>query len=219
VQSGDTVVLGGLIFDFTTKQRQGLPLLSRLPGVGALFGATENDGERTELVMLISPRVVRNRLEGLARAARVAFDRLDIHVICVPSLRLDLAQDRVRLRDTIEALLSGHGLGGRFPCIIGYAEVGMARQKPAPDGLLAALEELTDLAPGLALYVGDHETDMRCAESANRELAARRCELRVRSVAALWGDGASDRDWTVQPDFRAPTPADVIELVAGLTGT
>jgi general secretion pathway protein D len=64
VQSGDTVVLGGLIFDFTTKQRQGLPLLSRLPGIGALFGSTENDGERTELVMLISPRVVRNRLEA-----------------------------------------------------------------------------------------------------------------------------------------------------------
>lgn len=48
--------------------------------------------------------LVRDRLEGLARAARVAFDRLDIHVICVPSLRLDLAQDRVRLRDTVEAL-------------------------------------------------------------------------------------------------------------------
>ena len=64
VQSGDTVVLGGLIFDFTTKQRQGLPLLSTLPFVGWLFGSTENDDERTELVMLITPRLIRNRYQA-----------------------------------------------------------------------------------------------------------------------------------------------------------
>ena len=116
-------------------------------------------------------------------------------------------------RDTIEALLAGHGLGDRFPCIIGYAEVAMARQKPAPDGLLAALDQLTGMAPGVALYIGDHETDIRCADEANRELAARGTELRVRSVAALWGDGASDRDWTVRPDHRAASPADVVALV------
>lgn len=119
-------------------------------------------------------------------------------------------------RDTIEALLAGHGLGNRFHCIIGYAEVAMARQKPAPDGLLAALERLTDMAPGVALYIGDHETDARCAEAANHELAARGSELRVRSVAALWGDGASDRDWAVRPQFRARTPAEVVALVEQL---
>jgi len=64
VQSGDTVVLGGLIFDFTTKQRQGLPLLSKLPIIGALFGSTDNNDERTELVMLITPRLVRNQYEA-----------------------------------------------------------------------------------------------------------------------------------------------------------
>ncbi len=64
VQSGDTVVLGGLIFDFSTKQREGLPLLSKIPVVGALFGSTGVDDERTELVMLITPRLVRNRYEA-----------------------------------------------------------------------------------------------------------------------------------------------------------
>ncbi|MCB1858879.1 MAG: type II secretion system secretin GspD [Gammaproteobacteria bacterium] len=64
VQSGDTVVLGGLIFDFSTKQREGLPLLSKIPVLGALFGSTALDDERTELVMLITPRLVRNRYEA-----------------------------------------------------------------------------------------------------------------------------------------------------------
>ena len=38
--------------------------------------------------------LVRRRLEGIAAAAAVAFDALDIHVITTPSLRLDLAEDQ-----------------------------------------------------------------------------------------------------------------------------
>jgi hypothetical protein len=85
-----------LALDLAVSVASGAPCLRRFPprqtGPVLLFAA--EDGLP----------LVRNRLEGLARAARVAFDRLDIHVICVPSLRLDLAQDRSRLRDTIEAL-------------------------------------------------------------------------------------------------------------------
>ncbi|MCP4285027.1 MAG: type II secretion system secretin GspD [Gammaproteobacteria bacterium] len=64
VQSGDTVVLGGLISDQETNNRSGLPILSNLPVVGMLFGRTEILEERKELVMLITPRLVRNRREA-----------------------------------------------------------------------------------------------------------------------------------------------------------
>lgn len=64
VQSGDTVVLGGMIFDQSSKQRDGFPVLSDLPLAGALFGSTKLDDDRTELVMLITPRLVRNRHEA-----------------------------------------------------------------------------------------------------------------------------------------------------------
>jgi len=47
--------------------------------------------------------VVRRRLEGIARAAKIAFAGLDVHVITAPSLRLDLAADQQRLVDTVEA--------------------------------------------------------------------------------------------------------------------
>ncbi len=47
---------------------------------------------------------VRERLEGIARAADVAFAELDIHVITVPTVRLDLEDDRRRLRDTVATL-------------------------------------------------------------------------------------------------------------------
>ena len=48
--------------------------------------------------------VVRRRLEAIALAAEVDFDELDIHVITAPSLRLDIEEDRRRLRATVEAL-------------------------------------------------------------------------------------------------------------------
>ncbi|MCB1867745.1 MAG: type II secretion system secretin GspD [Gammaproteobacteria bacterium] len=64
VQSGDTIVLGGLISDQANKTRSGLPFLSELPVVGVLFGQTSIDDSRKELVMLITPRLVRNRFEA-----------------------------------------------------------------------------------------------------------------------------------------------------------
>lgn len=47
---------------------------------------------------------VRQRLEGIARAADVSFSALDIHVITVPTLRIDLEHDRRRLTDTVSRL-------------------------------------------------------------------------------------------------------------------
>lgn len=119
-------------------------------------------------------------------------------------------------RETIESLLAVHGLGHRFECVVGYAEVAMARQKPAPDCLLLGLEKLAGIEPGRVLYIGDHLTDIRCAERANRELAGRGSELRVDSVAAMWGIGTNDPDWAAGADHRAATPHDIVELVERL---
>jgi len=48
--------------------------------------------------------IVRRRLAGISRAACVAFETLDIHVITSPSLRLDRSDDRNRLQETVDAL-------------------------------------------------------------------------------------------------------------------
>ena len=65
VQSGDTVALGGLIRDRHEESVSGLPLLSEIPVFGNLFKTTEEVERRTELLVLITPRVVRNRSEAL----------------------------------------------------------------------------------------------------------------------------------------------------------
>jgi len=61
VQNGETIVLGGLITENDTRNRAGIPWLQELPWLGSLFGTTQDDIARTELVVLITPRVVASR--------------------------------------------------------------------------------------------------------------------------------------------------------------
>ena len=64
VRSGEALVLGGLIRDAVTDGSSGIPLLSRIPIVGALFGAQTRNGARTELLVVITPRVVRTSYDA-----------------------------------------------------------------------------------------------------------------------------------------------------------
>lgn len=60
VQSGQTVILGGLIQDDTNNARDGIPGLSRPEGIGAVFGQHERINSQTELVIFLRPTVVSN---------------------------------------------------------------------------------------------------------------------------------------------------------------
>lgn len=60
VHDGDTIVLGGLIQDSKSVTRSGVPYLRRLPVIGNLFGSTNNTDTRTELIVLLTPHVVRS---------------------------------------------------------------------------------------------------------------------------------------------------------------
>ncbi|TVR59260.1 MAG: hypothetical protein EA420_16280 [Candidatus Competibacteraceae bacterium] len=64
VRSGQTVVLGGLIRDNRSDRQSGIPVLYKIPVLGALFGSTEETMDRTELIVLITPRVVRDSQEA-----------------------------------------------------------------------------------------------------------------------------------------------------------
>ncbi|MBK8133907.1 MAG: type II secretion system secretin GspD [Gammaproteobacteria bacterium] len=60
VRSGETVVLGGLIRDNTSRGRSGIPWLQDIPWLGNLFRTTSRTNNRTELVVLITPRALQN---------------------------------------------------------------------------------------------------------------------------------------------------------------
>jgi type IV pilus secretin PilQ/predicted competence protein len=57
VPDGATLVIGGLMEDQDEYQMQGLPLLSRLPALGYLFGVRQKSEGRRELVVLLTPHI------------------------------------------------------------------------------------------------------------------------------------------------------------------
>ncbi|RZA21096.1 MAG: type II secretion system protein GspD [Lysobacteraceae bacterium] len=64
VPSGETIMLAGLITDGTSKNSYGFPGLSRIPVLGGLFGQQGSSTARDELIVLITPTVVRNPQEA-----------------------------------------------------------------------------------------------------------------------------------------------------------
>jgi general secretion pathway protein D len=69
VQDGQTIVIGGLIREDSTKARSGVPFLSRIPLIGWIFGSTGDDKSRVELIILLTPHVVKNQAEAAGLTA------------------------------------------------------------------------------------------------------------------------------------------------------
>jgi general secretion pathway protein D len=58
IKNGETVVLGGLIREEQEELHSGVPILHEIPLIGPLFGSTDKNLRKTELVVVITPRVV-----------------------------------------------------------------------------------------------------------------------------------------------------------------
>jgi len=66
VQSGQTIIIGGLIREDRSDGRAGIPLLSKIPVLGYLFGQTDKTNHRNELIILLTPRVIWNQTDAQA---------------------------------------------------------------------------------------------------------------------------------------------------------
>ncbi|WP_234679604.1 type II secretion system secretin GspD [Bradyrhizobium monzae] len=64
VTSGQTVLLAGLISETENKQRQGVPILDSLPGVGDAFSHQTTARGRTELILFIRPTVIKDGVDA-----------------------------------------------------------------------------------------------------------------------------------------------------------
>lgn len=75
VRDGETIALGGIIQESHTLSKNRIPLLGDIPYVGALFGNTSVSSQRTELIVLLTPTVIRNSFEA-QRATNEFRDKL-----------------------------------------------------------------------------------------------------------------------------------------------
>jgi general secretion pathway protein D len=64
VQSGETIVIGGIITENKTNSKSGVPFLMDIPVLGQLFRSRGETTTRIELIIMITPYVVRDRQEA-----------------------------------------------------------------------------------------------------------------------------------------------------------
>lgn len=79
VQSGQTLIMGGLIRDTKQAGSEGIPLLSKIPYIGGLFGEQTQKDNRSELVLFVTPRTVETQgdMRGIIDDLRRRMERLE----------------------------------------------------------------------------------------------------------------------------------------------
>lgn len=77
VEDGAAIILGGVITETEKDSKRGVPILSRIPGIGRLFSNSSTEANRAELVIMIQPRIVKSRPE--MDAFRDDYERSTVH--------------------------------------------------------------------------------------------------------------------------------------------
>jgi HAD superfamily hydrolase (TIGR01549 family) len=119
-------------------------------------------------------------------------------------------------RQQIERSMRAAALSSYIRWVVGWEDVDIRRQKPEPDGLLACLERVAGDARGTVLYVGDHETDVRCAARANDELRRRGADVEVVAVLACFVGPVAHEHWPVRPAHVIRRPGEIVALAGGM---
>ncbi len=74
VQNGDTLMIGGLIKDNVVQYEKKIPFLGDIPGIGKwLFSKTEEADDKTELIIFMTVRILKENLKGTEHLASTAF--------------------------------------------------------------------------------------------------------------------------------------------------
>jgi general secretion pathway protein D len=104
VANGDTMLLGGLFQDNSSFGSSGLPLVSTIPVVGGLFGNQGWKSSRSELVMLVTPRIMSTVAEtrGVVDELRGKLRALESFVPEVNTTNLPTSADGQKARNKSE---------------------------------------------------------------------------------------------------------------------
>jgi general secretion pathway protein D len=93
VQDGESVLIGGIIDDQIQRVRSGVPFLMDVPVLGRIFRTESDQVDRTELIVLITPHVIRNRKE-----ARSVTEEFEARIQGLKGLLSRVQKPKVRLQ-------------------------------------------------------------------------------------------------------------------------
>lgn len=144
LKDGETQILAGLISDEERSTANKVPGVGELPVLGRLFGSQKDDSQRSEILLSITPRIVRS----LHRPDMVAaeFESGTEDSIGPETLRLTTLADQVEVKKEPEApVVPAEGAGTTIPSPATQAEVSEVINMPPPPVAIGAPGGRTDL--------------------------------------------------------------------------
>ena len=100
IKDGQTIVIGGLMEDKNTSTERKVPLLGDLPAVGALFRRTQEVKSKTELLIFLTPEIIRDIEDLEAIGEKINDDTELVHEAVKPgTLQKHLDQMKTPDRD------------------------------------------------------------------------------------------------------------------------
>ena len=116
-------------------------------------------------------------------------------------------------KENIIRYLKEKNIFNHFQTVVGYEEVHITKQKPVPDGLLLCLNKLINSDSGYVFYIGDHETDVRCAVNANKVLKDKNSKTKIISIGAFYGFKVNTSGWSELPDFEVTDAMEIPKII------
>ncbi|WP_448552127.1 hypothetical protein [Thalassotalea montiporae] len=80
--SGQTILLGGLISEDVSNSDTGVPFMKSIPLLGALFESASKTNEKTELVIMVTPKIVErsNQWQHIMNSFQNVLENIDIRL-------------------------------------------------------------------------------------------------------------------------------------------
>jgi len=113
MEDGETIVIGGLFKDNEKETRTGIPFLSRLPIIGALFTHKTTDTERTDLLILITPYILPEMGEENI-AEKLKFTKTKVEAVHQEGLGYKEAGEYEKARECFEKVVNESRAYGFF---------------------------------------------------------------------------------------------------------
>jgi len=125
VKDGETVVIGGLITTSEQESENKVPILGDLPGVGVLFRATTRTKQKTELLIVLTPRVVRTPED----ARRISIENRDVTSVLTDDQKQSPLMNKLRVTPESDSQIIPPGGEEEMPPIDGWTT-----SQPGEDG-------------------------------------------------------------------------------------
>jgi type IV pilus assembly protein PilQ len=198
LRDGETAVLGGLFTESTTSTRRQVPVLGDIPLIGQAFRGNDDETRRTEIIFMITPSIVSDRM--IADAGALGVDYIDAARVGARKSLLPFSRERRVGQLLIQAREHADAGDNERALFLVDRALTLSPQSPDARVMKSELSNKTERMPSRSIINGMLHRELLSGES-------RLVQSGTQNVDASTGTSFED------PEFVAPAEPEVFAEV------